>query len=557
MAFRPPAAACGTQTDQPHGAAMKRLQRYVLINVGGALLAAFAALVLLMVLGLCMQLLHEGLDVVRLYALLPPIFAYCVPVVLPSAFLTAVILTFGRFSADNELIAVRAAGIPLSRIVYPVLVVGVVLSLVAAYFQFETVPRARASIKTLKYQVLKQMLLDRVALSWKRQFSFPPVHIQYDDYVNDRMTGVTVVEVRGGRPRTLITAASSTVDADAGREEAVVFVMNDCVLTRFDIEESGEARTLTSESKRAIYTVRVAPDVEEVLSHRKHLPLGPLLTKLRKLRAEVAEQTRYADPEAVADERKKEGRELNAQIAELERAIEAARDKLLKYAEQEPRRLAHLIERDEQLIFEIRAQVDLLRQQQAEVAGQLTEMQEGAADLERSVELRRRQAELLAQIGARGAELDRLREQVAASRRLASEAAARAAELSGKLAELERRWEELLARRRELNRVIGQADDQRELAAIRIRIHKRLAQAASVLIFALVGIPLGIMGSRRSVMIAFGISFAVVLLIFYPLLILGQMAAEAGRAPILPAMWAGNGLTLLIGLALTGRILTR
>jgi lipopolysaccharide export LptBFGC system permease protein LptF len=46
-------------------------------------------------------------------------------------------------------------------------------------------------------------------------------------------------------------------------------------------------------------------------------------------------------------------------------------------------------------------------------------------------------------------------------------------------------------------------------------------------------------------------------LIFYPLLILGQMAAEAGRAPIVPAMWAGNGLTLLIGLALTGRILTR
>ncbi|MHC5034980.1 MAG: hypothetical protein ACYTFZ_08080, partial [Planctomycetota bacterium] len=71
---------------------MKKLQRYFLLSTLKALIPAFAALVLLMVVGLCMQLLREGLDIVRLSPLVPPVFAYCIPIVLPSAFLTAVIM---------------------------------------------------------------------------------------------------------------------------------------------------------------------------------------------------------------------------------------------------------------------------------------------------------------------------------------------------------------------------------------------------------------------------------------------------------------------------------
>ncbi|MHC4480491.1 MAG: LptF/LptG family permease, partial [Planctomycetota bacterium] len=111
---------------------MKKLQSYIMSSTLKALILAFVALVMLMVVGLCMQLLHEGLDVVRLSPMLPPMFAYCVPIVLPSAFLTAVIMTFGRLSADNELIAIRAAGVHLFSVVYPVLLTGLGLSLVAA-----------------------------------------------------------------------------------------------------------------------------------------------------------------------------------------------------------------------------------------------------------------------------------------------------------------------------------------------------------------------------------------------------------------------------------------
>ena len=52
-------------------------------------------------------------------------------------------------------------------------------------------------------------------------------------------------------------------------------------------------------------------------------------------------------------------------------------------------------------------------------------------------------------------------------------------------------------------------------------------------------------------------SFGVVLLLFYPFLIIGQMAAESGLLPTVPAMWSGNALTFMIGLALTVHVLRK
>ena len=228
---------------------MTRLQRYILIETLKALLPAFAALVLIMVVGLCMQMLHEGLDVVRLRGLLAPMFAYCVPMVLPAAFLTAVIMNFGRLAADNELIAVRAGGIHLGRLIWPVLAAGGLLTVLALYFQFELNPRAHAAISALRYDAFKQILLDKVALSAKRELVFhgkTSIHIQYQDFVGGLMTNLLVVESDqfSHRPLKIMTAASASALADPSPGGRVLFDMHDCVITSFDVTRYGEASTI-------------------------------------------------------------------------------------------------------------------------------------------------------------------------------------------------------------------------------------------------------------------------------------------------------------------------
>ena len=74
------------------------------------------------------------------------VFLYYIPFLLgytlPIACLTTIILTFSRFSADNEILAIRASGIRLTKIIAPLLTVGILLSLFSVVLNERIIPYA-------------------------------------------------------------------------------------------------------------------------------------------------------------------------------------------------------------------------------------------------------------------------------------------------------------------------------------------------------------------------------------------------------------------------------
>ena len=79
-----------------------------------------------------------------------------VPQALPLAILLASLITFGNLGESFELLAMKAAGIPLLRIMRPIGIVTLVMTGVSFYFQNSTSPQAQINLKTLLFSMKQQ-----------------------------------------------------------------------------------------------------------------------------------------------------------------------------------------------------------------------------------------------------------------------------------------------------------------------------------------------------------------------------------------------------------------
>ncbi|MFC4995415.1 LptF/LptG family permease [Rubritalea tangerina] len=75
---------------------------------------------------------------------------------IPFSFLAAVMLVFGRLSADNEIVAMRMAGRGLPRIALPVFLIAASLSAFCFWLNVQIAPQAKGHVKSLLIEAVQE-----------------------------------------------------------------------------------------------------------------------------------------------------------------------------------------------------------------------------------------------------------------------------------------------------------------------------------------------------------------------------------------------------------------
>lgn len=87
------------------------------------------------------------------------LFVYLLPAILvltiPIGVLFAILVAFGRLSADMEIVAMKACGVSPLRLLWPVMSFGVVMAAATGYLMIDSVPKTNYAFKSLVFDIVR------------------------------------------------------------------------------------------------------------------------------------------------------------------------------------------------------------------------------------------------------------------------------------------------------------------------------------------------------------------------------------------------------------------
>lgn len=138
---------------------------------------------------------------------------------LPMGMLTAALLFFGRFSADQELTAVRASGVSLVALITPIFLMSVALSGCCALINMEVAPQCRVAYKKLLALGISRI---GVLLPEKTYIKdFPGLIVYAEKVRGTNLTDIRIYKLADQALESSIRASSGTIEVDPANPSVI------------------------------------------------------------------------------------------------------------------------------------------------------------------------------------------------------------------------------------------------------------------------------------------------------------------------------------------------
>lgn len=529
-------------------------------------LICVVALTAMMFVGMSVSLMRSGVNVIQLGIVLPYVAAFSLPYALPAACLLASVFVFGRLSANNEITALKSSGINLNHVIAPLLMIGLVVSIFTFTLNHYLLPWSMVRIKQMRERLITDVV--QMVGGTYREYEVGNYLVFVGD-IDERMgqwRNMAVMEFDGEFPTKILTARRGQCRVDEKRSVAMLELFEG---TAFQPRLDSADKQPPVKFDATTFEIDLSKAMEFSSDRPKYLPFSKLrnvLLSLEEKAAEIRAMPRYAEAKHPKSQRKaatkvrdrawraysielevldsastraaevkklvetsqSEARAARAALDAANKRLEDAKDALVRHREQERR-----LRRERKSLIEKNASPSRIRESDAEIkqtAARTGELEQRLKTAEKGVsDAQAKLKPIEDTLAVRKAALEGISVEVASARVKADQAAAAYNETKEDVNNL---------------RVL-----ENDLQA-RTEYHFRNAGALTALIFMLIGIPLGIISRHGNVILAFVISFFVVLIIYYPLMVIGQMLARDGYLVPVIGEWMGNVVVGGAGIAL-------
>ncbi len=208
---------------------MKLIDRYIGRQVLTSTVFAVVVLSVVLVLGNIIQrmmdlLVEAQIPISVILKLIGYILPFSLVFTMPWGFLTAILLVFGRLSADNELMSLRMTGLSITRICLPVFVLAAAFSGLCFWINVSVAPKAESAMQTLRYEAALQNPLSFFVPDQVTEVGDYRIYVE--DKEGNELTNFQMVEVAGNRSKMFVAAKKVLVTSDPEKKEILLHLFD-------------------------------------------------------------------------------------------------------------------------------------------------------------------------------------------------------------------------------------------------------------------------------------------------------------------------------------------
>lgn len=260
---------------------MKILRNYIIKDFLSVFIFSFLILSMVMLMGNLMKvsdmIVRKGVNILDAIKILSFFVPYLLGFTIPLAFLMGVLLVMGRLIADNEIVAIRVAGISLFKILNIFLVLGFIFSLFLFILNDRVIPdfhyRYRSEIKNIYSKNISALIEPGVFLE-----HFENYILYVADKDGNKLKNIFIYEIDNKKQTTKVTFA----------KEGEFIVEGD--MLKIKLEEGFRDETISKE-KMELYRLNFKVffmDIPIQKQEKLHISKKPSDMRLSELRKKIA-----------------------------------------------------------------------------------------------------------------------------------------------------------------------------------------------------------------------------------------------------------------------------